>query len=194
MVAKGLAQKVRFYVKSIPWFISDVTKPDFDRFLHRFKSSDDEILNQLGKRWSDYVDDGIWSIEEHDFWTLPVDFSRMYEVDPELYKKLAKAKLLVFKGDLNYRKLFGERNWDPTTPVEVALQNFHPSKLCTLRTCKADIVCGLPEGLAEKLSQESDDWKTSGKYGLIQFCGKVSPGVVRDGNVESATGDCLCVS
>lgn len=72
-------------------------------------------------------------------------------------------------GDLNYRKLFGEKNWDPTTPVDTALEGFHPSPLVTLRTVKADIVCGLKPGIAEERLAEDPNWMVVGKWGLIQF-------------------------
>lgn len=74
---------------------------------------------------------------------------------------------------MNYRKLFGEINWDPATPIDVGLRNFHPTKLCILRTIKADIVCGLKEGLAEDIEAKDQKWMENGDWGLIQFSNKV---------------------
>lgn len=173
LITTKLADKIRLYVKTIPWFISDVTTPDLKYTIDRLKSSSDEKLQILGRRWDDYLSRGVFTVEEHDFWTLPVTFSTMDTVDPLLYGKLSEAKLAIFKGDLNYRKLFGEKNWDPTTPVEVALEGFHPTKLCTLRTLKADIICGLREGAAAETEAKDQDWMTTGKYGVIQFCDRV---------------------
>lgn len=76
---------------------------------------------------------------------------------------------------MNYRKLFGETNWDPTTPINVGLQEFNPSKLCILRTIKADIVCGLEKGIAEKTEQIEPKWMETGNWGLIQFSEKIVP-------------------
>lgn len=64
-------------------------------------------------------------------------------------------------------------NWDPKTPIDVGLQNFHPSKLCILRTIKADIVCGLKEGVAEKTEQLDPKWMETGNWGLIQYSNKI---------------------
>lgn len=83
--------------------------------------------------------------------------------------------MLLFSGDLNYRKLFGEKNWDPATSIDEGLQNFHPTKLCILRTIKADIVCGLKEGVAEKTEESDPKWMETGNWGLIQFSDKKVP-------------------
>ncbi|KAJ8948778.1 hypothetical protein NQ318_022909, partial [Aromia moschata] len=50
--------------------------------------------------------------------------------------------------------------------------NFHPTKLCILRTVKADIICGLREGLAEKIEEQDPKWMETGNWAVIQFCDK----------------------
>ncbi|CAH1179474.1 unnamed protein product [Phaedon cochleariae] len=173
MIAKQLAKTIRLYVKTIPWFISDVMTHDFHWMLQQLKSHENHVLQNLGERWQSYIDNGTWLIVESDFWTLPFDYTYMARVDQNLYKQLAEAKLAIFKGDLNYRKLFGEKNWDPTTSVDQALQNFNPTKLAILRTIKADIVCGLEEGIAEKIEAEDPKWMETGNWGLIQYSNKI---------------------
>lgn len=174
LITNKYAKKIRFYVKTIPWFISDVMIKDFKWTLNQLSNhSDNPILKKLGDRWQNYIQTKIWTIEEHDFWTLPVTFPEMTTYDVSLYKKLSEAKLIIFKGDLNYRKLFGDRNWMPDASVDECLQGFHPSKLCSLRTLKADIICGLQKGLAEAVEEKSPDWLASGNYGVIQFCDKI---------------------
>ncbi|XP_030752701.1 damage-control phosphatase ARMT1-like isoform X1 [Sitophilus oryzae] len=173
IVRKNLAKKIRFYVKTIPWFISDAMEHDVYWTLDKLKQHSNESLQVLATRWYDYLTNGQWEIVSSSFWTLPYEFKFMKDFEPQLYKKLSEAKLIFFKGDLNYRKLFGEINWDPVTSVDEALQGFHPSKLCALRTIKADIVAGLKEGIAEELDKKDPKWMETGEYGLIQFSEKI---------------------
>lgn len=93
----------------------------------------------------------------------------MPRVDPNLYSSLKASPLVIFKGDLNYRKLVQDRNWETTKSFQEALGNFVPVKLLALRTCKADTICGLRAGVAEDISTRSPNWLVSGEYGLIQF-------------------------
>lgn len=110
---------------------------------------------------------GKWEIICEPFWTFPSDYSKMYSEALELYKKLSQSDLLLFKGDLNYRKLVGDIFWEPTTPFQVALRGFEPTNILSLRTIKADAICGLPRGVAEELNARENNWVTTGKYALI---------------------------
>lgn len=96
----------------------------------------------------------------------------MREVNQNLYTYLGEAHLVIFKGDLNYRKLLGDMKWDTTDDFLTCLRGFHPTNICTLRTLKADLVCGLPQGKAEELQRLDTEWMCTGEYGVIQFMEK----------------------
>lgn len=171
LVCFNKAAKLRFRVKNQPWFVSDTTKQDFHWTINNLSSNPESrpSLAALGARWRGYLDTGVWSVDADPFWTYPHVFSQMRKADPQLYARLAEAQLVIFKGDLNYRKLVGDLNWETTAPFRDCLQGFLPTNILTLRTLKADVVTGLDDGRAEKVSQEDEAWMVNGGWGLIQF-------------------------
>ncbi|OXU30362.1 hypothetical protein TSAR_002298 [Trichomalopsis sarcophagae] len=168
LTEKKYINKIRFYVKRYPWFISDVTTNDFHWVIETMTKADNENIKSFGKFCDQCVQKGIWTIEEESFWTEPFDYSEMNNVNPSLYKKLSEAVLVIFKGDLNYRKLLGDINWKYTTDFLQALRGFRPTNLLSLRTLKADLCVGLPVGKAEELKKEDLNWMNTGRFGLIQ--------------------------
>ncbi|KOC60655.1 UPF0364 protein C6orf211 like protein [Habropoda laboriosa] len=168
LLASKLAGKIRFYVKRYPWFVSDTTINDFYWTLEYMKNSPNEDLQELAKLSSNYLKNNIWTIEEEPYWTGPYDFAEMKEQNPVLYAKLSEAKLAIFKGDLNYRKLLGDINWEYTTQFTQALRGFQPTNVLSLRTVKSDVCVGLSTGVAEELFKKDENWMFTGEYGLIQ--------------------------
>ena len=103
------------------------------------------------------------------YWCLGLSYCDMVDCDPELYEELCSSSLIIFKGDLNYRKLLQDINWDSITPFSKVLGKFHPAPLVTLRTCKADLICGLEKDLSSFMDCKHKDWLTSGNFAVIQF-------------------------
>lgn len=174
MVTHKLAEKVRFRVKTIPWFISDVLPSDFKYTISELKGCSDAFLSEAGNRWESFLKTGEFELIEpaDNFFTSPYEFHKMKEVAPKLYESLSEPQLLILKGDLNYRKLLSDIKWVPTTNFRESLLGFVPTNLCSLRTVKADLISGLSPGLSEKLyEQEGPSWMITGKFGVIQFAG-----------------------
>uniref|UniRef100_UPI00358ED420 damage-control phosphatase ARMT1 n=1 Tax=Myxine glutinosa TaxID=7769 RepID=UPI00358ED420 len=165
----NLVDQVHFHGKSIPWFISDITKEDFVKTIKTLCSTNHRWVSRLGVRWHKRVQDGLWAYHDHDFWTLPHDYADMVTRSPELYAELQCAQLILFKGDLHYRKLSGDLQWEHTTSFAEALRGFEPSSLCSLRALKADVQVGLKPGQAEQLSGTDAKWMVSGEYAVVQF-------------------------
>jgi len=184
LISSNFAKRIRFRVKNQPWFVSDTMPQDFDWVLNEMcsgatndiqseKSENSDItpiLVKYGEKWKSYLEDGIWSIHPDPFWTYPHDYSLMKSDDKLLYQTLSEADLLIFKGDLNYRKLVGDLNWKPTDTFKESLQGFHPAPLVALRTLKADVVTGLSEGQAESAQSLDEKWLINGEWGVIQLC------------------------
>lgn len=174
-----LAKTVRFHLKSTPWFISDAMLHDFNASIEQFKSSECEVLTKFGVKLSNLVDAGkLMVVTPNHFFTGPYEFCKMEELNKELYQSIGEANLAIFKGDLNYRKLLADRNWNPSTSFEESLSGFQPTNLCAMRTIKADLISGISQSVFDQLSSEDNkdksysDWMSTGQYGVIQFVSK----------------------
>ncbi|OCF33986.1 hypothetical protein I317_05983 [Kwoniella heveanensis CBS 569] len=182
--------EVVFHPKAIPWFVSDVLPYDFtwaiDSLLDTsfFAShastpltpDDLAALSGLGARWKRHLDSGRFRLSVPldtklgkatplgRFWTTQYAFQDLPQIAPSLLADLRKSDLVIFKGDLNYRKLIGDAQWPTTTPFEQALGPLAGTiNILSLRTNKADTICGLDEGVEERLNKEAPDWRISGK-------------------------------
>ncbi|XP_053575631.1 damage-control phosphatase ARMT1-like [Bombina bombina] len=169
LLSLKLATEVHFHAKCIPWYVSDVTKQDFNWTIKQLLKTNNKCMSECGANWQKYLQNESWIYHEHLFWTLPHEFCSMAVTAPDLYSELQKSQLIIFKGDLNYRKLTGDRRWNFTVPFSKALRAFHPAPLCSVRTLKADVQVGLEPGVGEKLAASDPDWMITGKYGVIQF-------------------------
>jgi hypothetical protein len=169
LLSLNLAKTIYFHVKNIPWFVSDASEKDINWLIEQMKQSENNYISQLGMRWQARFKDGSFQFKKHTFWTLAHDYSEMNATAPDLYAELSKAKLVFFKGDLNYRKLVGDRKWPHTTPFAEALWGFCPAPLCSLRTLKADVVVGLHPGQDSQAESKDEKWMVNGTYAVIQY-------------------------
>ncbi|CAG8491866.1 9920_t:CDS:2 [Paraglomus occultum] len=177
LIQSGYASSVHFHAKPIPWFVSDTTPTDFYNLLSALTSNllnqpSQSLITKLAQRWQGYVDSNIWIVKADYFWVSPYAYWHLPE-QKELFDDIKQAASVVFKGDLNFRKLVYDCKWDFTTPFEEAIgpmatEEGVPS-VVTLRTSKADVIVGLPKGTAERLYAVEDDWLYSGKYAIVEF-------------------------
>ncbi|KAI8603339.1 hypothetical protein EDD21DRAFT_37456 [Dissophora ornata] len=186
LIRAGFASKVIFHAKNIPWFVSDVMPFDFQwtldqlhkpttPFFNPNELSEQQALKDLGQRWQSYVDQGVWEVTTHDFWTSCYAFYHLPTLPSaqDLFQDMKQSDLWIFKGDLNYRKLVYDCQWPTTTPFTDAIgplgsREDVPS-LVSFRTCKADVVVGLKEGVEEKVQKEEKNWMVNGEYAVISF-------------------------
>jgi uncharacterized protein with ATP-grasp and redox domains len=102
LLSAGLATTVVLHPKSIPWFVSDVLPADFAALLNAiadpqaFYSTPSEDEKHAGK-----TPTPLLQTEGGSYWRLPTS-------DPRLFEDLKGSELVIFKGDLNYRKLTGD--------------------------------------------------------------------------------------
>jgi hypothetical protein len=169
LLTSGTVQTVVIHAKPIPWFVSDVTLHDFEWLLQTMEVDADGRLVTLATRWRKHLVGKRWVVKADRFWCSPCPFWHMPTVAPELYAELTTSNLVVFKGDLNYRKLVFDARWPYHTSFSTAIGPFSPAPILALRTNKADTIAGLQKGQGEALGKTEKDWMVSGKFGVIQF-------------------------
>ncbi|KAI8957286.1 DUF89-domain-containing protein [Daldinia sp. FL1419] len=204
LLSSGLATLVVLHPKSIPWFVSDVLPADFAALLNALvnpkqfyetPSEDDKLqdrtppalsekdvadLGFLFQEWSRTYAEGQLILRPNSFWTYPGSYWRLPSVEKSLYEDLKTSEVVIFKGDLNYRKLTGDAAWDPSTPFTEAIGPLGPGSgvnVLALRTCKADVVVGLKPGQDEELrateggggNSGARKWAWSGKWAVVSF-------------------------
>ncbi|XP_077516471.1 damage-control phosphatase ARMT1-like [Amblyomma americanum] len=188
----GYVASVTIHVKAIPWYVSDVMRRDLFWTLREMQDSDHSATQSLSERCQRRIMDGTWFVMDDVFWTQSFDYAEMATRRPDLYKLLQSSDLVLFKGDLNYRKLVGDLDWDPTVSFKHALRGFEPTFLCALRTLKADTVAGIEPVIANEVAQRSPDWMVTGQYAVIQCAGATAErqptyfSPLKDGNASPA--------
>lgn len=166
LLVSGLAGKVTCYLKNQPFFVSDAMPKDLCKTIDLLMVSEDSAIQQLAKRLHNGLKSEQIIIEAPPFLTQP----QMYNELPDVFREqVAAHDIAILKGDVNYRRLMGDRHWPPTTPVDVA-GGYFPASFLSLRTLKAELVVGLNDEILEKIKSEADPgWLINGKRGVITF-------------------------
>lgn len=164
LLQTGRADRVELHLKSHPYYISDATGADLLACLNRLRTAPGEAA-AIGARLWQGLRGGQLHLEAHPFYCTPLTF---HDLPPELAARFTTAKLVIIKGDLNYRRLVGDRHWPATTPF-TALTAYFPGPLVALRTLKSDVVVGVDQDTLAALDTTGEAWRTSGTHGMIQM-------------------------
>ena len=76
--------------------------------------------------------------------------------------------IIIIKGDMNYRRLVGDKNYDYFDKIEDKVE-YIEQPLLILRSLKSNVIVGVEEFA---LNSVKPNWKTSGEYGIIHFVKK----------------------
>jgi uncharacterized protein with ATP-grasp and redox domains len=166
LLHQGGVGQVVFHLKGHPFFVSDAMPRDVETTLSLLLASLSPKVHSLGSRLAAHLATGCLVLEADPFWTSNLMFRQF---PPSLRGELARADLVVIKGDVNYRRLLDDRHWPHTAPLEEIVAYF-PAPFLVLRTLKGEIQVGLAPGQAEALAAEDPTWLINGRRGLIHFC------------------------
>lgn len=167
LLTQGWAQRVVFYLKNQPFFVSDALPEDIELVIRQLQAAREPTVAALGHRLHNALLPTSYSLRltTDPFWTSCLSF---WDLPPALRADLARADLRILKGDVNYRRLLDDRRWPHHTPIADADAAF-PRPYLLLRTLKGEIMVGLLPGQAETLTAEDSTWLINGKRGLIQL-------------------------
>ena len=160
LVENGFAAQIVMHCKAFPYFVSDVTLHDVDVTFKQLALN--KSFAHLAQKWTKWRGD-VFEFKTSDFWTLSFVYADIELRDPILFAELSSAELVIFKGDLNYRKLTGDRI------SETALNDVKKIHALAIRTCKSDTLVGVENVQRSKLTAKDPKWAVNGKYGIIQY-------------------------
>ncbi len=164
LLSQRLAAEIVLYVKPQPYYVSDATMVDVLAVIRRLRTESRPQIGRIGDRLWDAVRSGRLEVRTHKFFCAPLAF---HDMPGELAAEFATATMTVMKGDLNYRRLVGDRYWPATTPFDETVAYF-PSPVTALRTLKSEVVVGLTSEQLAELDATGPGWRTSGGYAVIQ--------------------------
>lgn len=165
LVAGGICEHVSIHCKKYPVFVSDATPEDVMHSIEALQASPWGSCATLGKAFEGHVQAGRWSIEDDAFWCQGIEF---WEMPRELAVRLNEHDLCIVKGDANYRRLVGDRQWDLDASFH-DIAGYFPTRLLALRAPKSEVGCGIPEDRLKLAAKEDENWITSGNYGLVHY-------------------------
>ncbi|MEU3337520.1 damage-control phosphatase ARMT1 family protein [Streptomyces sp. NPDC006668] len=163
LLRSGQVRRAFLHVKPYPYYVSDATTTDVLDALRRLTGAEGAAAAYGGVLWA-AMTDGRLVLRAHPF-AAPLPFA---ELPADLRDDLAPSVLTIVKGDLNYRRLVGDRRWPPTTPFAGVTTHF-PTPVAALRTLKSDVITGLAaETESALVAAEGQRWRTGGTHALIQ--------------------------
>jgi len=167
LVYIGVVDQITFHTKGHPTFVSDATSSDIMNTIDYLATSSSEATSIIGHRLLEYVNDGKFKIIDDLFWCQPTAF---WDMPDHIYHRLSNSRLVIVKGDANYRRLLGDRQWPLDISSSDVLSYWHVP-CCALRTFKAEIGCGITEEAQQRAAKSDSKWQVSGKWGVVQLGG-----------------------
>ncbi|MBE9008572.1 protein-glutamate O-methyltransferase family protein [Fortiea sp. LEGE XX443] len=165
LLSSNLVNQVYLHLKPHPTFVSDAMIKDVHDTTRFLVATGDQQVTSLGQRLENHILSGRLVLSEDYFWTSPLAF---WEIPNFLKNELANARLLVVKGDANYRRLLGDRYWNITANI-ADIVCYLPTPMVALRTLKSEVAVGLKSEVVEEIAKSDPAWLTNGQWGVIQF-------------------------
>ena len=176
LLTHHLAVEVILHVKAHPTFVSDVISEDIYYTVDFLLHSTHEESRNLGERLEKHFRENRIKTEANFFWNSPLP---MWELPTDLRQDLSGSDLLISKGDANYRRLLGDRQWDFTLPFHQVM-DYLSVPLAALRTLKAELAVGLDLDQIRETYNQDQNWMVDGKWGIVHFSSGTNPALSKE--------------
>ncbi|MCC6801073.1 MAG: protein-glutamate O-methyltransferase family protein [Anaerolineae bacterium] len=158
--------RVVMHVKAYPVFVSDATISDVWQTLAALEQRGGRpraLAERLRRAWGEMR----LRLAAPPLWTS----SRfVWEMPPAMRQVMSQSRVVIFKGDANYRRVIGDAIWDERASFAEAVRYF-PGPVVALRSIKSDALVGIDPARRRALDGEDTRWRTTGRFGVIQFVG-----------------------
>ncbi|MFN6558390.1 MAG: damage-control phosphatase ARMT1 family protein [Nostoc sp. ChiSLP01] len=165
LLNSGAINRVYLHLKPHPTFVSDATIKDVHSTINFLAATSHQQVISFAQRLQQNIASGRLVLAEDYFWTSPLAF---WQIPDSLKNELAKANLIIIKGDANYRRLLGDRHWDFTTNI-ADIVSYLPVSMVALRTLKSEVAAGLKSEVIEQVAKSDSSWLTNGQWGVVQL-------------------------
>ena len=156
---------LRIHVKPDPIFVSDVTPADWRITLDFICAQPAAAVASWGQKLVDYQRVGRLMLRADPFWCRPLCLS---ELDLGLREQLAESRLMILKGDLNYRRYLQDRTWPLDSPASAhRIPTLAPA--LALRVMKSELAVGLSQAVVSQLQPQEPDWLYNGRHAIVQY-------------------------
>lgn len=156
--------QVIMHVKMNPTYVSDATVEDVHWMLDDF-SQRNSIIRDFSMRLQNAMTEGRLRLAPDFFWNSCRFLNR---IPPRLSRLFEDARLIILKGDANYRRATFDTIYPVDTPFS-QIVNYLPAPLLALRTLKSDPLLGISQIIADRLDITDKQWRVNGKRGVIQL-------------------------
>ena len=157
---------VVLHLKAHPTFVSDATIADVwtvFRALADHGGGPAQLAGRLERAW----EEGRLRLAAPLFWNSG---RFLWDMPPDLRRAFEGARLVVIKGDANYRRALGDGVWPDGVTFAEAMSYF-PAPVVALRSLKSDTLAGVPASITAPLDATGEAWRPTGRYGVIQYAG-----------------------
>lgn len=159
------AVRVRLHAKPFPMFVSDATIADVRLAIDAVAANHTREVSAPGLALLAYEKEGRLTVSADDFWGRP---DVLADMPPSLMRQFQEATAVVLKGDLNYRRYVGDRDWAPTELSSLHRVRALPPTL-SVRVLKSDVVVGLQPDAVAQVSRDDPEWRHNGRHSVIQY-------------------------